>query len=110
TLYRSGERTVRFTLATPAVADGPLHDLGELVLDLAFTPEEVAPGTSKVRRSFIRLLEDKQWPDQEIDKVELTVSEFFGNVARYASGGDAEVRAWLRGAGNNELTVHISDT
>ncbi|WP_280471080.1 DUF2332 family protein, partial [Nocardia cyriacigeorgica] len=110
TLYEDGERTLRFTLATPAVPDGPLHDRGDLVVDLNFAPEEIAPGTGRVRRSFRRLLENEHWPGAQVDEVVLTMSEFFGNVARYAAGGSASVQAWMRGSNPDELVVHISDT
>ncbi|MGK8469286.1 DUF2332 family protein [Nocardia cyriacigeorgica] len=109
-LHEGGERTLRFTLATPAVPDGPFHDRGDLVVDLSFAPEEIAPGTGRVRRSFRRLLEDEQWPAAQVDEVVLTMSEFFGNVARYAAGGSASVQAWMRGSSPDELVVHISDT
>ncbi|NEW55600.1 MFS transporter, partial [Nocardia cyriacigeorgica] len=108
-LFKNGDRSRWFTLATPAVPDGPLQPLGEPAIDLSFTRAEVFPGGGSVRRAFVELLDRKGWPEGQLEEIRLTVTEVFGNISRYARAGGAQVQAWMSDAGD-ELVVNISDT
>ncbi|MEU4315347.1 Fic family protein [Nocardia sp. NPDC024068] len=110
-LHKNGERTRRFTLVAPETSDrqpqAP-HPADPLI-DMAFAQGEVGPGGSAVRRQVVGLLEQNNWPDDQIEMIRLAVSEFFGNVDTYASEGGARVRAGFSGPGNDEFVLTISD-
>ncbi|WP_280234557.1 GntR family transcriptional regulator, partial [Nocardia cyriacigeorgica] len=108
-LFENGDRSRRFTLATPAVPDGPLPPLGDPAVDLSFSREEVFPGGGAVRRAFVELLDRNGWSEGQREDIRLTVTEVFANISRYAKEGGAQVRAWMSEDGD-EMVVHISDT
>ncbi|MGW0182380.1 helix-turn-helix domain-containing protein, partial [Nocardia sp. NPDC003345] len=107
-IHKNGDRTRRFTLATPAVPDGPLHAVPDPEVDLVFTREEVGPSGGVVRRSVVDLLRRADWDESRTELIRVAVSEVFGNVDMYAKEGGARVRMWFEGAGD-ELVVEIAD-
>ncbi|WP_459548032.1 MFS transporter [Nocardia sp. X0981] len=108
-IHRDGDRTRRFTLATPAVPDGSLRPAPDPVIDLTFARHEVAPAGGTVRGAVVDLLERAGWPEDRTEMIRTAVSEIFGNVALYAPEGGARVRGWFTGSDEEELVVEIAD-
>ncbi|MGK8488122.1 LuxR C-terminal-related transcriptional regulator [Nocardia asiatica] len=106
-LRENGERTRYFTLFASPGQDDPSKVLPDPAAELVLQRGQVQAGTATARRMIGELLERAGADEEQIDDVQLVVSELVGNVGLYAKEGGAEIRAWLL---DDVLRVEVADT